>query len=238
MLEEFGLTKTEEKIYLVLLRLGSVSASEIIKKTQLHRTTVYDVLERLIEKGLVSFVYVNKIKIYSSANPSKFLDIALEEQKKADKKQESANRIVKQIASIKEEQKQKSFVHLFTGTEGQKTIMDDIIETGKEFYILGGGGKFSHDHPIYTEQWAEKRRRKNIKAKIIGTNRGEAPVWKLNEIKYLPKEYKSPSVTFVYGGKVAIFIQENPVLIILIDSDKVASSYKNYFNLLWKIAKK
>ena len=77
MLEEFGLTETEEKVYLSLVKLGESPASEIIKKTQLHRTTIYDVLERLIEKGLISFVTKNKIKYYLTASPSKFEDLAL-----------------------------------------------------------------------------------------------------------------------------------------------------------------
>ena len=40
MLEEFGLTITEEKVYLALLKIGESGTAEIIKKTQLHRTTV------------------------------------------------------------------------------------------------------------------------------------------------------------------------------------------------------
>ena len=62
MLKEFGLTETEEKVYLSLLKQGTSLASDIIKKTQLHRTTIYDVLERLISKGFVSYIIQNKIK--------------------------------------------------------------------------------------------------------------------------------------------------------------------------------
>ncbi len=238
MLEEFGLTNTEEKVYLAMLKLGSTPASDIIKETQLHRTTVYDVLNRLISKGLVSFIIKNKIRYYSPTNPSKFLDIALEEEKKAEKKQRAAKRIIKYINSLKKEQKHKSIVQIFVGIDGEKTVMDDIIETGEDFYIIGGGGTFRASMPIYTEQWAMKRRKKNIRAKIISTEKNEAPKWKLNEIRYIPKEYQAPAVTFVYGNKVAIFIHEEPINIIVIESTKVARAYKNYFNLLWKIAKK
>lgn len=237
MLEKFGLTETEEKVYLILLKIGESPASEIIKKSQLHRTTVYDVLERLIEKGLASYVIKNKISYYSPAEPSKFLDIALEGTKEAQEKQKLATEIVKQMGLIKKESKEKSIAQIFVGEKGQKTIMNDIIEVGKEFYILGGGGKFKTEMPLYTEQWAEQRRRKNIKAKIISSNRKEAAIWKLNKIKYIDREYPSPSVTMIYGNKVALFIQDRPILIILIESEKVAESYKEYFNLIWKIAK-
>lgn len=237
MLENFGLTVTEEKVYLNLLKLGSSTASEIIKKTQLHRTTVYDVLNRLIEKGFVSFVIQNKIKYYSSVNPSKFLDIASEEKKKSEEKQLLAKNIVEKIKLIKEEPKAKSIAQIFVGIKGQKTIMNDILEEGGDFIEFGAEGKFEDVLPEYTKQWAKKRTEKNIKAKIIATEGSSVSKWKMNKIKLIPKEYQSPASTIVYGNKVAIFIQEEPITIILIESRKLSQSYKNYFDLLWKISK-
>ncbi|HLD55055.1 MAG TPA: helix-turn-helix domain-containing protein [Candidatus Nanoarchaeia archaeon] len=237
MLKEFGLTETEEKVYLSLLKQGTSLASDIIKKTQLHRTTIYDVLERLISKGFVSYIIQNKIKYYSATNPSKFLDIAREEKEIAEKKQEQAKEIVNKIQSIKKEVNNKNLAQIFIGVEGQKTVMNDIIEEGKEFLVFGSEGKFSGDLPTYTEQWAKERNKKKITAKIIATKGTPAPIWELNKIKYLPKEYQSPTATFIYGDKIALFIHEEPIMIILIESKKLVKSYKNYFDLLWKIAK-
>jgi HTH-type transcriptional regulator, sugar sensing transcriptional regulator len=237
MLEEFGLTITEEKVYLTLSQIGLSPASEIIKKTQLHRTTVYDVLDRLIEKGVVSFVLQNKIKYYSSINPSKFLDIALEEKNKAEVKQELAKKIISQINSIKKETKSNSTAEVFVGIKGQKTIMNDIIEEGKDFVEFGAEGRFVDDLSSYTQQWADKRVAKNIHAKIMLKEGSDAPRWKMNQIKFLPKEYQSPAATIIYADKVAIFIHEEPITIILIKSKKLSESYRNYFNLLWKTAK-
>ncbi|MCK4649632.1 TrmB family transcriptional regulator [Candidatus Pacearchaeota archaeon] len=238
MLKEFGLTDTEEKIYLALLSIGSSSASEIIKKTQLHRTTVYDVLERLIGKGFASYVIQNKIKCYSAVSPSKFVDIALEEKQQAEKKQKLAKEVFKKIKSIKEEAQTKFIAQIFVGIKGQKTVMNNMIEENRDFILFGAEGKFSEDLPAYTEQWANWRTKKNIRAKIIITEGSRAPIWKMNRVKFISKEYQSPASTFVYGNKVAIFIHENPVIIILIESKKLAKSYRNYFKILWKVAKK
>lgn len=239
MLEQFGLTPTEEKVYLALLRLGLSSAADVIKKTQLHRTTVYDVLDRLIEKGLVSFIFQNQIKHYLAAKPSKFLDITLEEKKLAEKKSELAKKVIAEIESIKEEAKTKSLAQIFIGTQGLKTVMEDIIEVGEDFLGFGGTLRFKDVLPIYTEQWAEKRRKKKIRARLIGSVGTKAPLWELNECRAVPKEYLSPASTFIYGDKIAIFVlEEQPPTIILIESEKLARSYRNYFELLWKIAKK
>jgi len=48
-LRKFGLSEKEAKVYLSLLGSGKVLASEIAKKTNIHRQLVYDLLERLIE---------------------------------------------------------------------------------------------------------------------------------------------------------------------------------------------
>lgn len=236
MLEKFGLTQTEEKVYLALLKLGNSPAADIIKKTQLHRTTVYDVLERLISKGIVSYITQNKIKSYSSVNPSKFLDIASEDRKNAEEKEKLAKQIIEEINLIKQEAKVKSLAQIFVGIQGQKTIMQDIIDEGKDFIEFASEGKFEDTLSTYTKQWASQREKKNIKAKLIFKKGTDAPVWKMNKIKFIKEEYQSPTATIIYGDKVAIFIHEEPLLIILIDSKQLAQSYRNYFKILWNIA--
>jgi sugar-specific transcriptional regulator TrmB len=237
MLKEFGLTNTEEKVYLALLSIDTSIAADIIRKTQLHRTTVYDVLERLIEKGLVSQFLQNKIRHYSASNPSKFLEMASEEKEKAREKEKFAKKVIEDISRLRKNNKKTSIAEIFIGEEGAKTIMADIIQEEKEFYILGSGGTFGETSPAYTQHWAKERLKKNIKAKIIATAGSKTPIWRLNEIKYISKEYQSPTVSFIYGDKVAIFVHEDPVTIILIKNSNVSKSYKNYFNLLWRIAK-
>ncbi len=238
MLEEFGLTQTEEMVYLALLKLGNSPAIDIIKKTQLHRTTVYDVLERLISKGIVSYIIQNKIKSYSAVNPSKFLDIALDEGKQAEEKQRLAKQVIKEINLIQQEAKAKSLAQIFVGVQGKKTVMQDIIDEGKDFIEFAGGGRFEDELSLYTKQWANQRVKKNIHAKLIFPKGTDAPIWKMNKIRFIEKEYQSPTATLVYGNKVAVFIHEKPELIILIESKQLAKSYHSYFNILWNIAEK
>jgi len=188
-------------------------------------------------KKIAGICRKNKIKSYSITNPSKFLDMASAELTNAEEKQKVAKKIIEDIKLIKQENKATSLAQIFVGEEGKRAIMDDIINTGSDFLIFGSEGKFEEGDKLYTQQWAERRRKKKIKAKIIATRGSEAPYWELNQIKFVPKENQSPTSTFVYGNKVAMFIQEDPISIILIESEKITKSYRNYFNLLWKIAK-
>ena len=56
ILKDLGLLENELAIYLALLKIGSSTAATIADKTGLYRPYVYDNLNRLMEKGIVSVV--------------------------------------------------------------------------------------------------------------------------------------------------------------------------------------
>ena len=80
-LEFLGLTYTESKIYVALLKIGESTVVELAKKTSVHRRTIYDNLNMLIQKGLVNYNVKGGTKFYSASNPSVFQSI-LEEKNK------------------------------------------------------------------------------------------------------------------------------------------------------------
>ncbi|HCC22674.1 TPA: hypothetical protein DF272_00640 [Candidatus Falkowbacteria bacterium] len=53
-LQKIGLTATEAKIYLAGLSYDRVSVNELVKQTQINRTTIYHALDTLKQKGLTS----------------------------------------------------------------------------------------------------------------------------------------------------------------------------------------
>jgi len=50
-----GFGNKDAEIYLALIKFERANISELIKKTSIERRTIYDVLERLIQKGWASF---------------------------------------------------------------------------------------------------------------------------------------------------------------------------------------
>jgi len=61
---QLGLTSGEARIYLSLLKLGSSKVGSIVKDSRVSYSKVCDVLERLITKGLVSYVTFDIISKY------------------------------------------------------------------------------------------------------------------------------------------------------------------------------
>ena len=74
-LEELGLTKNEAIIYVFLLKTGETTTGKIIKETQIVNSQVYETLNSLISRGLVSYSVQKDGKHFSACDPKKFIEL-------------------------------------------------------------------------------------------------------------------------------------------------------------------
>ncbi len=141
ILEDVGLTRSEIEIYMALLKLGSSKSGRITKEVNLHRSRVYESLNRLLEKGLVSYVIKNGIKYFEATQPERLISYVDDKKKILNEKEE---KIKKLIINIKQEigvTKPEAEASILVGIEGYKTMRNDVLKTGKDLYLIGGKGK-------------------------------------------------------------------------------------------------
>ena len=239
-LEKLGLTKTEAKVYLSLLKLGSTKTGLLVRKTNLHRATVYDVLKRLIEKGLVSYIIKGKIKYFQVTEPEYFLDKIKEEENKLKEKEIFVKNLVKELKDIKEESKIKEEASIYEGFKGIKVIFDDML-TCKEYVVFGSRGKLKEILGDYFNIFQKRKKQLKIKARLLFDESFRNSDYIKNihgEIKFLPKEYNAPIAAFIYKDKVALIISKDIPTALLLENKEVSESFKCYFELLWIMAKK
>lgn len=232
LLQDAGLSPQETDVYLVLLRLGSVPVSRIAKETGLHRTNIYDTLEKLKEKGLVSSIDIKSVKYFKSVDPSRILEY-LEEKK------ESIQKIMPDLVKLSDLPREQTNVEVFKGKEGIKTVWNDIQNTGKDVLWIGAEVKFEEILPDYAKRMIKSCNAKGLRERAI-LKREEADKvtpFKKHEYRYLPKNYKVPTFFIVYGKKVAIFVWTLPYFVILIDNKDISDTYRDYFEFMWKFAR-
>lgn len=235
-LQELGLTKNEAKVYTALLELGSTTAGEVIKKTKLHRNIVYDNLERLVEKGLVDFVTIKKIKHFEVSSPNELRDF-IQKQKQEILRKES---LVKELLPKIEEEistERKQDASIFKGRRAVKNVIENITQSKTEVLVLGTGWGMKEIMGDYYEQWHLKLKQHKIKAKILLPENKKGFYLKPFIARYIHEKDVLPSTICVYENKVLNVIWEDEPLAILIYSNKLADSYRNYFEVLWRIAK-
>ena len=73
-LESIGLSKNEVIVYLDLLGVGKSSAGDISKRVDIHRSNVYDTVEKLIKKGIITQTFEENRKVFYPISPKKLLD--------------------------------------------------------------------------------------------------------------------------------------------------------------------
>ena len=229
-LENIGLRKTESKIYVSILELGKAKVGVLSRKTGVHRRSIYDVLDRLIEKGLVSYILENKKRYYMSTNPKRIEEIL--EEKKAEIVQ-----MMPQLQAKFFQSKEKQETLFFRGKEGIKTIFEDQIRDGKEVYIIGASHNAKELLRFYIPHYTNNRIKKKIKLHAIYAGEKHSSPVPLSEVRYLPKSFASLVSTNIYGNKAAIILWLDDPVAILIKQEDVAKTFKKYFDLLWNIAK-
>ncbi|MCX6798553.1 MAG: hypothetical protein NTW59_00450 [Candidatus Diapherotrites archaeon] len=243
ILSRIGLTPNEIKVYDALLSLGSTPAGEIIKKTGLFRPRVYEVLDRLIGRGLVSFVVINGVKNFQASNPQRLADYI--EEKEGELKDLREGEIGSLIRLLEKKRNvPETDIRVYMGFKGVKVVLDDMLNELRNSgsYVAFAGGQFKPKMGVYYDKFQNTKKRLRVKSRflydesmrerkdILETTFGK---WRFHE-----KKYHSPTDMFIFNDKIIMTVwNAEPYFAIYIKNKEVAKIYKGYFNLIWKIAK-
>lgn len=235
VLVQCGLTKNESKVYISLLKLGSATAVEITKQSKVHRVNVYDVLDRLLAKGLISTVMRANKKIYEAANPEQLNRLIKE-------KEESLYKIMPQLKTEFKIKKEKQQVYHFFGPEGVMQAYYMMLEQDEKIiYGLGGSGLnrkyLKHRHAMFDKD----RIKKGFIVKALYyefTRKSNLFPEKKDERKYLSNRFKTTCMVDICGNLVINLLPiENNIMAIVIENKALADSYKQFFKFMWQFAK-
>lgn len=257
---KLGLTSNEVEIYLTLLNKGEISVNEIGSSSGLHRQVCYDALDRLLEKGVVSYIIKNNKKFFKALKPDKIIDYLDERKQEIEQKKQDINSIMPQLLGMFSTEKEETEVEVIKGKMVLRTVYNDIIRTLKEtkkengkemiketkegqrkvMYAMGiEETKFLEFDKIAIEQYINRMRKNRFKEKLLA--RESAATFfegSQSEYRLIPNHLFNPNPTHIYGDKVAMIIWGNPVYGIIIRNKQVADANRKYFEMLWKIAKK
>ena len=236
-LKSIGLSPGEIKVYLSILKTGPSTINQITEKTGLERRGIYDIINKLIERGLISYIKEGKKRVLRCSHPKKILD-------KTEEKIESLKKLERQVlefTKIYEESKLKISAEVFRGKEGIKAVFEDMLNY-KESFFIGGGYYIKDILPHYWPQYNKRRIKLKIKwynLAIHEVKKKESLGENLIHTKFLPKGFSiTPSVIFIYGNKVANVLWDEDFFAFVIESKAITDNYRKYHKYIWnKIAK-
>jgi len=232
-LEEIGLTPKEANVYIALLGVRSASIFEVMNKAHVSRQRIYELLQSLLEKGLISFTIRDNKKQFTAISPERLIEIEKE-------RETNLRSILPELLNKYNENKEDTQMEMFLGKEGMKTLLGISQKVGAPVYILSGEGEIFETLKYFMPNFFEKRAEKGIPTKMVYCETARKTKLKLplTEIRYVPNEYYSPISIAIYGNNVNFIVYSENPLGIHIQSKEIAQSFMNYFNLMWSLARK
>ncbi|PIT85268.1 hypothetical protein COU36_04225 [Candidatus Micrarchaeota archaeon CG10_big_fil_rev_8_21_14_0_10_59_7] len=226
-----GLSRNEAKTYLALVKLGSSKAGRVSKEAAIDRTSTYNSLKGLMEKGLASYVTIGKVKWFQAAHPRNIREYL---EGKLDEVAEILPSLEKEYAAAKLQNN----VRLYKGNRGVKTVLKMVPDTRKESRVFGSENQLDERMPEFAAKFKAQMARRGIRVRSIVRRGRMVEREALRDVRFIPLESESPVVTNVFGNKIAIIVWTETPEAILIDNADAAEAYRGYFDFMWERAEK
>jgi len=169
-LGEYGLTPNEAKVFIQLLKLGPLTASEIGRSLSISRTEVYNILTNLQNKGIIEASLDRPAK-FSAVSFEKALDILIDSERRRvitmEKSKEELMEIWKtiQVPSGLEEREK---LQLLKGAEQIYARFSDMLSEAKEEVdIVAFGADLVRAYNAGVLYKVRDLGRKNVRVKIL-----------------------------------------------------------------------
>lgn len=234
-LKILGLTQGEIKVYSALLYKGVSAINNIHEGTGMERRAIYDILNKLIEKGFVAYTIEKGKRTYHVAPIQKIRETIKNKKQEVEK----CEKMIPSMEEIYKSSKPKINIEIFRGKEGIKALFEDMLDY-KENCFIGGRWYITKEMPVYWKHYDERRIKANVRwFNLVLHDAPQTPTEKLVSVRKLPKEFTgTPAIIWIYGNKVVNVVWGDYFFATMTESKEIAENYKKYFWYLWeKVAK-
>jgi len=243
-----GLDDKEAQIYLTLIKHVELTPLELSRLTQINRSTIYRILDRLKELGLVEEILdQHRIKAKAVSPENLKLLIARKEAKVKELK-DKLPEIVSQLSAIKDRPSSSTKVVYFRGKKGLQQMLWNVLKTKSEFVGYGYGDW----NKGVGKEFADKLRQERVKRKVYSReiqNPGSAEEMNFTQVKGYFKVYKLGVIpksvleinhdTYIYNDVFAFYnYYKGELFGIEIHNKEITKTQRQIFEVLWKMTKK
>jgi len=245
-LERLGLTGGEIKVYLALNKLGETTIGAIVDESRVSKSKIYDILNKLIEKGLVGYSIKSGTKYFITNDPKMLLDYAKRKESELKDTKDQISSILPNLISERNTFSQRRMGEMYEGFQGVKAIREELMQTfksGDTLFVLGAPKIANEKWEGWLLDFHKRRVAKKVSMKIIYNHDARAfgeirTKMKFTEVKYMPNNLSSPNWIDVFPGAVlfVVLADKNPIAFLVRDKS-LADNFRAYFDMMWKLAK-
>jgi HTH-type transcriptional regulator, sugar sensing transcriptional regulator len=239
-LKQLGLTEGEARVYFSLLKLGSTKIGPIVNDSHISRSKVYDVLERLAAKGLVSHITIGEVRHYNAVEPYRLRYYIAKKEELIRSQREIIDGMIPYLAQVASRNRESS-AEIFTGDKGLRSAYEVMYKDAKAGEVLRYFYPYDDFHEVaspFYERLYRFQKSKKLKEKGIGIEAFK----KSKYYKSYPKDAKMRFVSFPLPGTMDVF-QDRLLIVsweamtgILVTSKEISEHFSRYFDSVWEIA--
>lgn len=235
-LQSIGLNDKEAKIYIALLSLKESTAYVIAERAGLKKSTAYVILDQLIEKGVVRKIPRTKKARYAPISPKELFAVAEERINLAKETMPELLALVQGAAS-------KSKTLFFDNLPSiRKAFLNQAREmAGKEIVgFYGHAEEVPKEILPFIDNYNDELKRRKVKIRGVAPNHPSLKDFRDRDaeynrtIKIVPFEEYSAPISLDIGEKHVMFFEFKNMQATLIESERIANTMRQIFEMLWK----
>ncbi len=245
ILKDIGLTDGEIKVYTALLGLGETTTGPIVDNSGVSVSKVYNILNRLGQKGLVSHIMKGGTKYFKAADPKRLIDFFEEKEKMMIDEKQELLKIIPILEAKKGSLLTEETAQVYDGLRGIQTARERSLKTMKKGDIMWilGISKTPYDKLTgYFKDFHKRRVSKGIRCNYLYNECARefaeaSKKFRLSDVRLMPKDMITHGWVEIYADTVTIGINFAKSFSVVIINNEVAESFKNYAKLLWNTAR-
>jgi sugar-specific transcriptional regulator TrmB len=240
LLEQFGFSEKEAKVYLACLELGQAPASTIARQIGEERTATYHCLQSLVKKNAILTINKNKVVRFSAVSPEHLV-------KATQSKLDMLHEHLPVLLSLYNKFNEKPNLISYEGLEGLKMIYEDILSYHNatiRFFIGRSDVMQTSLKRLINNFFLPMRKKRNIFAQVIVSSSEQGkqmfeilsnPTQQLAEVKFVvDSDFALKDGIYLYGEKkVAIsMFSEHEMMGLIINSETLYTTLSALFDFI------
>ena len=238
-LAELDMNGRQAKVYMALLQLGSASAIELAKHTGFKHPTVYDVLDILKSKHLVSESFSGGRKRFCAEDPANLQEIE-------NRRKNALDSVLPGLRELYLGGTRRPRIHFYSGPEAQYEVDEGLlnVKSGEYFYFGSVQEMFQRNTEEYLAEFYRRRIARGIWSNAIRNPSKEIPLdymqpgpENLRRVRYLPAPISEDIAgLYLYDEKIAIISAVKEKYAIIIESHDLFVLVKTIWQCRWNVA--
>lgn len=235
LLQQIGLTPSQAKAYLELVKTGSLTPPQLAARTGESRTACYMSLGKLVEIGLAEEIEGAKKQTYTPTSPSVLNDILARRRKELAEIESKYRDQLPNMLSYYYTYRGKPGVRFYEGKKGLQEIYKDHLRTREYVHVLRTPADVEFGDVLFN--YLDKRVALGVGSDMLSPAEETAQHYaKENDQRlqrtstwFPPQFYSAPVEISIYGKKVSMISFGEEAVGIIVESPQVAEAMRQLY---------